>query len=70
MKAPMTRFFAYVFATLGLAGPLASVAQSQGKLSASATKVRLAIPSPSLSFCRFTLRRKEDFLRAADSKSK
>ena len=50
MRTPMSRFFAYVFATLGLAGPLASVAQSQGKLSAPATRVRIATPSPSLSY--------------------
>jgi NitT/TauT family transport system substrate-binding protein len=50
MKKPVTRFVAAIFATLWLAGPLASVAQSQGKLSAPATKVRLAIPSPSLSY--------------------
>jgi ABC-type nitrate/sulfonate/bicarbonate transport system substrate-binding protein len=50
MKKPMSRFFVYVFATLGLAGPLASVAQSQPKTVAPGTKVRIAIPSPSLSY--------------------
>jgi len=50
MKKPMTRFVATIFATLWLAGPLASVALSQPKPTASATKVRLAIPSPSLSY--------------------
>ena len=50
MKKPMTRFVATIFATLWLAGPLASVALSQPKPTASATKVRLAIPSPSLNY--------------------
>jgi len=50
MKKLMTRFVATIFATLWLAGPLASVALSQPKPTASATKVRLAIPSPSLSY--------------------
>jgi hypothetical protein len=38
------------FRHVGAAGPPASVAQSQGKLSAPATRVTIAIPSPSLSY--------------------
>ena len=46
----MRRFGVYVLAVMWLAGPLATVAQPQPKPALPASKVRIAIPSPSLSY--------------------